>query len=73
MNKIQHPCYNPATKQDCPRRKAGCFADCPEWAEYLVKRAEEYQRREHLSKVGDLYYDRGVKLWKMAYRKSKKW
>ena len=71
MNKIPHPCYDPITKTDCPNRKAGCFADCEKWAEYVTKRAAEYERREHLSKVGDLFYDRGARLWKRAYEKRK--
>ena len=39
------PCYNTETKTDCPRRHAGCSADCPKWNKYLKERDEDYKQR----------------------------
>lgn len=40
---MKNPCYNKQTKTDCPRRCAGCAINCPDWAEYVKKRAERYK------------------------------
>ena len=37
------PCYDELTKTDCPRRKAGCAINCPEWAEYVEARNKAYE------------------------------
>ena len=43
------PCYDYSTKTSCPRRKAGCAVDCPEWNDYMHRRNELYviRGREH--------------------------
>lgn len=40
-----NPCYDKKTGTDCPRRKPGCGATCPEWARYVEARDAEYDRR----------------------------
>lgn len=42
---LQSPCYDPATKTDCPRRCGGCQLKCPEWKAYEAERAELYRQR----------------------------
>ena len=44
----QHPC-----KQDCPRRKGGCAAKCPEWLAYEKKKLEEYERRAAAARASE--------------------
>ena len=43
---MESPCYNTKTKTDCPRRKAGCAVNCPEWAKYTQERNKEYHERQ---------------------------
>ena len=40
------PCYNTATRTDCPRRHAGCQTSCREWKRYLVERDKIYVERQ---------------------------
>lgn len=42
---MDSPCYDKATKTDCPRRCKGCAIDCPEWAAYEVERNKVYEQR----------------------------
>lgn len=42
---MESPCYNVEKKIDCPRRRAGCAVDCPEWAKYVKARDAEYVER----------------------------
>lgn len=65
----QPPCYNKETKTDCPRRTAGCAVNCPEWAEYLKERDEEYRRRAAESKVKGAVYGLESARVKEHYRK----
>ena len=43
---MDNPCYNKATKTDCPDRHSGCGATCEKWAAYVVKRDAEYIQRQ---------------------------
>lgn len=45
MQNLSCPCYNEATKTDCPRRHGGCAIDCKDWDEYVKRRNEEYRKR----------------------------
>lgn len=38
---IRPPCFDEATRTDCPRRYVGCRADCPEWQAWEKVHAEE--------------------------------
>lgn len=38
---LKNPC-----KQDCPRRKGGCAAECPEWIEYETEKFRRYAERQ---------------------------
>lgn len=40
-----NPCFDEATKTDCPGRHAGCAVDCPAWAEYVRARNAEYEKK----------------------------
>lgn len=51
MGGIPRPCYDEATKTDCPRRHCGCAVDCKEWADYVEKREEMYHERKIVSDV----------------------
>lgn len=46
MTNPKHPCYDETTNTDCPRRKAGCAATCPEWAAYDKQRRKIYDARK---------------------------
>ena len=35
------PCFDEATRTDCPKRHVGCRADCPEWQAWEKVHAEE--------------------------------
>ena len=35
------PCFDEATRTDCPKRHVGCRADCPEWQAWERVHAEE--------------------------------
>lgn len=43
---LDPPCYNKATKTDCPKRCTGCHINCPQWAIYVDRRDEEYKKRK---------------------------
>ena len=45
MEKVKPPCFDVTTRTDCPRRKAGCAIDCPDWAKYTKERDEVYRQR----------------------------
>lgn len=49
---MKHPCA-----KECPRRQAGCAVDCPEWADYVKKRDEEYKERQRKCQVMDAAAD----------------
>ena len=50
------PCFDEKTRQDCPRRHAGCAATCPEWAEYEKQRNARYEEVERISKNTETYH-----------------
>lgn len=59
---MDNPCYNRATKTDCPNRHCGCASDCSKWAEYVLERNKEYQRRRRIADARDAVIDsRSVK------------
>lgn len=35
------PCFDEATRTDCPKRHVGCRTDCPEWQAWEKVHAEE--------------------------------
>ena len=47
----------PCTK-DCPRRKPGCGAECPEWQEYLKRREKKYEARAEGGRLGRVKLER---------------
>lgn len=57
MSKVLPPCYDEATKTDCPRRHGGCAIDCPEWAEYVKKRDEANRKRYAESNANSVISD----------------
>lgn len=42
---IKSPCYNTTTKEDCPKRAAGCAATCTAWKAYEAARNEAYKEK----------------------------
>ena len=78
MKNMKSPCYNESTKTDCPKRVAGCHVNCPEWAIYIDKRNEEYERRkiintgEHM--IADINYNRaeGIRRYLRRERQFRK-
>lgn len=50
------PCFDRETRQDCPRRHAGCAATCPDWAEYEKQRNARYEEIEQLHKNTNAYH-----------------
>lgn len=40
------PCYDSATKTDCPRRRVGCRTDCVEWKKFEQFCAERREKRQ---------------------------
>lgn len=65
---MKSPCYNKATKTDCPKRHCGCSTDCPDWAKYEKERDEMYERQAVESKAKeiavDIYFQRQAWLQK---------
>lgn len=55
----------PCTR-DCPRRCPGCAVTCPDWAEYLKRREEEYKSRADRVRVKDAIHDGYKRLAKAA-------
>lgn len=49
---MKQPCH-----RDCPKRKPGCGATCPDWAAYIKERDEEYQRRHRMCKINEIRED----------------
>lgn len=67
---MKNPCFNRETRTDCPKRKAGCAVDCPDWAKYVKERDEEYERRKILSEVNCTIFSSRSRLYKkLAMRK----
>lgn len=54
MAKLNIPCYDVATKTDCPNRSVGCQTICPKWAEYLEKRNAKYKAQDEERKIMDI-------------------
>ena len=42
---MHNPCYDVATRTDCPDREVGCAVECPRWAKYVEERDKMYQER----------------------------
>ena len=42
---LKPPCYNAATKTDCPERTLNCKSYCQDWKDYEKARDEEYEKR----------------------------
>lgn len=53
----KQPCH-----RDCPKRKPGCGATCPDWAAYIKERDEEYQRRLDACKVSEAIRDSVIRM-----------
>lgn len=41
---MKNPCYDKATRTDCPDRHSGCGASCPKWAVYEKVRNKAYEK-----------------------------
>ena len=65
---MKNPCFNEETRTDCPKRRAGCAVDCPEWAAYEKERNAEYERRRIQFEVDSISYD-GIRKAKERYIK----
>lgn len=46
------PCYDKATRTDCPKRHVGCKTDCPEWEKWLAIHESENRRIMEAKSVG---------------------
>jgi hypothetical protein len=53
--KVRHPCYDEATKTDCPKRKAGCRSNCSDWKKYEKAREEERKEMRERSRDNHAY------------------
>lgn len=42
---MKNPCYDTATKTDCPRRCAGCAVECPDWQKFIAEKEQFYKKR----------------------------
>lgn len=64
------PCYDRATKTDCPKRTETCKLNCPKWAKYLEERDKEYERRRIEAPVRGAFTEMATKNWskKQRYR-----
>ena len=53
---MKQPC-----KRDCPDRRAGCGATCPEWEKYVKWRNAEYEKRREMWEKKNMIFDGKVK------------
>lgn len=58
----------PPCKRNCARRGSGCATACPEWAEYVKVRNQDYARRLEKKRVSDAICEGYARLSKMANR-----
>ena len=72
---MKSPCRDRATGADCPKRRAGCAATCPEWAEYVEERDKAYKARARQSDIdhyaNDMKSNRYYKSLKRRRNKSR--
>lgn len=47
---LKHPCRS--ENGDCPRRKCGCSADCPEWAAWVRFREADREAKRKFNEIG---------------------
>lgn len=67
---MKSPCRDRATGADCPRRKAGCAANCPDWAEYVDERNKAYKVRAQISDISHSANEaRSVRYYKALKRR----
>lgn len=68
------PCFDEATRTDCPRRYVGCRADCPEWQEWERVHAEETEeiriKREAYDRVENFLSNQNRRV-QMATRRER--
>lgn len=70
MTRPTPPCFDVQSRQDCPRRHAGCAATCPEWAKYEKQRKAGYEKVDEYHKATEAYRQVRQKRVDM-YRNSK--
>lgn len=54
---MKSPCYDPATKIDCPDRAPNCATTCPKWAKYKKAKHKEYEERKKKSVYDSMLID----------------
>ena len=54
---MKNPCFDPATKIDCPDRAPGCSVKCPKWAKYKKEKNKEYEERRKQSEYNSMLID----------------
>ena len=65
------PCYDRATRTDCPRRAAWCQLTCPEWAAYIAQRDKAYEARRKKSDAESGMCDHYARVIQLVARKKK--
>lgn len=71
---MKPPCYNEETKTDCSRRRVGCHATCPEWAEFEEWKATDMKRRrkEQAAKDGLFEHFRVIMKEKQRFKAAQR-
>lgn len=68
------PCFDEATRTDCPKRHVGCRADCPEWQAWEKVHAEETEeiriKREAYDRVENFLSNQNRRV-QMATRRER--
>lgn len=68
------PCFDEATRTDCPRRCVGCRADCQEWQAWEKVHAEETEeirnKREAYDRVENFLSNQNRRV-QMATRRER--
>lgn len=71
---IRPPCFDEATRTDCPKRCVGCRADCPEWKAWEKVHAEETEeiriKREAYDRVENFLSNQNRRV-QMATRRER--
>lgn len=44
---MKQPC-----QRDCPKRKPGCGATCPDWSKWVAWKEQEYKKRLMNAQIG---------------------
>lgn len=69
---MQNPCYNKATKTDCPKRSVGCGENCPEWKKYVESRDKAYIERALVANANRTLTDGHLQRIKKSLKNKRK-